>query len=160
MRSQRQHCNIKFESVFEGNNSFASLDIKITRIDNKLVVSVFRKSTFSGVFSLILKAFYLLITSFAYSAYYFTDASLFVLQVKNNLRSCNHKIYISREGISSTTCSQMYKILFKMSFFVPEKVLQMIARKETLLVLPFLGLLYFQHRTGLQKCFIPFQFDS
>ena len=112
-----------------------------------IVVSVFRKSTFSGMFSLILKAFYLLITSFAFLTYYFTDASLFVLQVKNNLRLCNHKICISREGISSIICSQMYKILFKMSFFVLETVLQ------TLLVLPFLGLLYFQHRTGLQKCF-------
>ena len=92
------------------------------------VVSVFPKSTFSGMFSLILKAFYLLITSFAFLTYYFTDASLFVLQVKNNLRLCNHKIYISREGISSI----MYKILFKMSFFVLETVLQ------TLLVLPFI----------------------
>lgn len=34
----------------------------------------------------------------------------------------------------------MVKILFKISFFVSAKVAQMIARKETLLVLLFLGL--------------------
>ena len=140
VRSQRQHCNIKFESVFEGNISFAFLDIKTTHIGNKLVVSVFHKSIFSGVILLILKAFYLLITNFAYLTYYFTDVSLFVLPVKNTLRSYDHKRCISREWISSITCSQMVKILFKISFFVSAKIAQMIARKETLLVLLFLGL--------------------
>ena len=46
-----KHPNIKFTSEFEENYSFSFLDIKITRSNNKLVPSVFRKATFSGVFN-------------------------------------------------------------------------------------------------------------
>ena len=44
-----KHANIKFSSEFEENDSF--LDVKITRGNNQLVTSVFRKATFSGVFT-------------------------------------------------------------------------------------------------------------
>ena len=46
-----KHPNIKFISVFEENESFSFLDVKITRRNNQLVTSVFRKATFSGVFT-------------------------------------------------------------------------------------------------------------
>ena len=46
-----KHPNIKFTSGFEENDSFSSLDVKITRRNNQLVRSVFRKATFSGVFT-------------------------------------------------------------------------------------------------------------
>ena len=46
-----KHPHIKFTSEFEENDSFSFLDIKITRSNNKLVPSVFRKATFSGVFN-------------------------------------------------------------------------------------------------------------
>lgn len=108
----------------------AFLDIKITRIDNR----------FRGVFWLILRAFNLLITSFAYLTYCFTDNLLFALQMENTLISCNHKRHIWKEWISSIPCSQMYKKNELKKCFCPEKDFQMIARKKILLVLPFLGL--------------------
>ena len=43
--------NIKFTLEFEENDSFSFLDVKITRRNNQLVASVFRKATFSGVFT-------------------------------------------------------------------------------------------------------------
>ena len=46
-----KHLTIKFTSEFEKNDSFSSLDVKITCIDNLLVTSVFRKAKFSGVFA-------------------------------------------------------------------------------------------------------------
>ena len=46
-----KHPNIKFTSKFEENDSFSFLDVKITRRKNQLVTSVFRKATFSGVFT-------------------------------------------------------------------------------------------------------------
>ena len=46
-----KHPNIKFTSEFEENDSFSFLDVKITRINNQLITSVFRKATFSGVFT-------------------------------------------------------------------------------------------------------------
>ena len=47
----RQHKNIKFTSETENENSISFLDIKITRGNNKFMTSVYRKPTFSGVFT-------------------------------------------------------------------------------------------------------------
>ena len=46
-----QHPNIKFAFEVEKNNNFSSLDVKICRENNKFTTSVFRKPTFSGVFT-------------------------------------------------------------------------------------------------------------
>ena len=46
-----KHPNIKFTLEFEENYSFSFLDVKITCRNNQLVMSVFRKATFSGVFT-------------------------------------------------------------------------------------------------------------
>ena len=43
--------NIKFTSEFEENYSFSFLDVKVTRTNNPLVISVFRKATFGDVFT-------------------------------------------------------------------------------------------------------------
>ena len=47
----RQHKNIKFTSETENENCISFLDIKITRENNKFMTSVYRKPTFSGVFT-------------------------------------------------------------------------------------------------------------
>ena len=46
-----QHPNIKFTSEIEENNSISFLDIKINRDNNRFLTSVYRKPTFSGVFT-------------------------------------------------------------------------------------------------------------
>ena len=47
----KQHINIKFISEIEENNSLSFLDIKISHEHKKFVTSVYRKPTFSGVFT-------------------------------------------------------------------------------------------------------------
>ena len=47
----KQHKNIKFTSEIEENGSLSFLDIKISHENNKFVTSVYRKPTFSGVFT-------------------------------------------------------------------------------------------------------------
>ena len=47
----KQHKNIKFTSEIEENGSLTLLDIKISRENNKFVTSVYRKPTFTGVFT-------------------------------------------------------------------------------------------------------------
>ena len=47
----RQQKNIKFTSETENENSISFLHIKITRSNNKFMTSVYRKPTFSGVFT-------------------------------------------------------------------------------------------------------------
>ena len=45
------HENIKFTSEKETNNKLSFLDIEISRDKNQFITSVYRKPTFSGVFS-------------------------------------------------------------------------------------------------------------
>ena len=47
----RQHKNIRFTSETENENSMSLLDIKISRDSNKFTTSVYRKLTFSRVFT-------------------------------------------------------------------------------------------------------------
>ena len=47
----KQHICIKFTSETEQNSIFSFLDINITRQNNQLKTSVYRKPTFSGIFT-------------------------------------------------------------------------------------------------------------
>ena len=47
----RQHKNIRFTSEIDNENSISFLDIKIRKDNNKFTTSVYRKPTFSGVFT-------------------------------------------------------------------------------------------------------------
>ena len=47
----KQHKFLKFTSEAEYDNSFSFLDIKITHHNKQLKTSVYRKTTFSGVFT-------------------------------------------------------------------------------------------------------------
>ena len=46
-----QHPNIKFASEIEENNSILFLDIKVSRVNNSFSTNIYRKVTFSGVFT-------------------------------------------------------------------------------------------------------------
>ena len=46
-----QHANIKLNSEIEMNNWLSFFDIKIVRENNKFTISVYRKPSFSGVFT-------------------------------------------------------------------------------------------------------------
>ena len=50
MNSKRR--NIKFIYETEDSNNFSFLDVKITRQNKRFVTSIFRKATFSGVFTI------------------------------------------------------------------------------------------------------------
>ena len=47
----RQHSNLKFTFKVEQNNSFSFLDVKICRENDRFTTSIYRKPTFSGVFT-------------------------------------------------------------------------------------------------------------
>ena len=46
-----KHRNMKFTSEYENSNSFSFLDVKVTRCEDGFSTSVFRKPTFSRVFT-------------------------------------------------------------------------------------------------------------
>ena len=45
-----RHPNIQFTCEEESNHKISFLDISVTRINNKLTTSLYRKKTFSGVY--------------------------------------------------------------------------------------------------------------
>ena len=47
----KQHKCLKFKSEVENDNIFSFLDVKVTRHNEQFKTSVYRKSTFSGVFT-------------------------------------------------------------------------------------------------------------
>ena len=47
----KRHKNIKFSFETEKDSSFSFLDVKICREKDKFTTSVFRKDTFSGVYT-------------------------------------------------------------------------------------------------------------
>ena len=51
------HKNVKFTSEKETNNKLSFLDIEISRDKNQFITSVYRKPTFSGVFSHLIVSF-------------------------------------------------------------------------------------------------------
>ena len=46
-----KHRNVKFTLETEDSNNFSFLDVKTTRQNKRFVTSIFRKATFSGVFT-------------------------------------------------------------------------------------------------------------
>ena len=80
-----KHANIKFTSEFEENDSFFFLDVKTTRRNNQLVTSVFRKATFSDVFTNF-KSFLPVGYKCGLVYIYFTVHFPLVLQIENLMK--------------------------------------------------------------------------
>ena len=65
-----KHPNIKFTFQHRHNNTFSFLDVKIYCENNKSTTSVYRKATFSGVFTNF-KSFLPTVQQFGYFTPYF-----------------------------------------------------------------------------------------
>ena len=127
-----KHPNIKFTSEFEKNDSFSFLDVKITRRNNQLVTSVFRKATCGGVFTNF--------KSFMPVAYKF---GLVYTLLHRSFSICSSYEKFHEEIV-------LLKDIFKeneyLQFFIDKCI-------KNISVLPFLGSLSFEIRSCLQKCF-------
>ena len=127
-----KHPNIKFTLEFEENDSFSFLDVKITCRNNQLVMSVFRKATFSGVFTNF--------KSFIHVAYKFG--------LVYTLLHCSFSICSSREKFHEEIV--LLKDIFKRSehhqfftekclknylsnLFVPKRIIHTVDKKTNLL---------------------------
>ena len=147
-----KHPNIKFTSEFEQNDFFSFLDVKITRSNNQLITSVFRKATFSGAFLPVTYKFGLVHTLLYRS---------FSICFSNE--KFHEEIVLLKEVFKKNKYPQFFidkcikKYLNKL--FVPKRIIHTVDKKQVLLVLPFLGPLSFEIRSRLQKClknYIPY----
>ena len=133
----KQHKCLKFTSEAENDNSFSFLDIKITRHNQQFKISVYRKPTFSGVFThyeSYLDQTYkkslmdtLLFCCFSTCS----DYTSFHLEVENLREIFKKNSYPSR------IIEQSIRYLWN-KLYVPKKVIPTVSKKERFIVLPYL----------------------
>ena len=134
----KQHRCIKFTSETEKNNTFSFLDINITRQNNQLKTSAYRKPTFSGVFThyesyidqSYKKSLIFTLLSRCYSIC--SDYTLFHLEVEKLREILKKNSYPS--GIIEVSIRTFLNRLY-----VPKQVHLTAPKKELLIILPFLG---------------------
>ena len=145
-----QHPNIKFTSEIEEHNCMSFLDIKITRELNSFSTSVYRKPTFSGVFtnfdSFIPLSYKTgLIWSLLYRA--FSLCSSFELLHQEILKL---KDIFKRNGYPISFIDKCVK-RFLDKVFVEKKTFLTASKKQLVCVLPFIGKKSLQLRSRLVK---------
>ena len=147
-----RHKNLKFTFDFEQNNSFSFLDVKITRGSNGFSTSVFRKATFSGVFtnfdSFIFESYKTgLIFTLMFRCFTIcSDMKSFHLEVEQLRRifKCNNYPVALIDPFVKTFLNKIY---------VPKRILITFPKKDVLIVLPFLGQFSLNLRSRLYNCF-------
>ena len=146
-----KHPNIKFTFEQEHNNYFSFLDVKICRENNKLTTSVYRKPTFSGVFTNF--------RSFMPTVYKF--------RLVYTLLHCCFNITSSYEKFHNeiNTLKQILKLngyptqfidrsikQFLQKLYVTKTIQDTVNKKQLLIVLPFLGVQSFLVRKRIESC--------
>ena len=126
--------------------------------NNQLITSVFRKATFSGVFTNF--------KSFMPVTYKFSLVHTLLhrsFSICSSYEKFHEEIVLLKEVFKKNEYPQLFidkcikKYLNKL--FVPKRIIHTVDKKQVLLVLPFLGPLSFQIRSRLQKClknYIPY----
>ena len=136
----KQHKCLKFTSEAENDNSFSFLDIKITRHNQQFKTSVYRKPTFSGVFthyeSYVDQTYKKsLIDTLLFRCFSIcSDYTSFHLEVENLRKILKKNSYPS--GIIEQSIRSLLNKLH-----VPKKVIPTVLRKERFIVLSYLGTL-------------------
>ena len=136
----KQHKCLKFTSEAENDNSFSFLDIKITRHNQQFKTSVYRKPTFSGVFthyeSYVDQTYKKsLIDTLLFRCFSIcSDYTSFHLEVEN-LREILKKNSYPSGIIEQSIRSFLNKL------HVPKKTIPTVPKRELFIVLPYLGTL-------------------
>ena len=133
-----QHRCINFTSETEQNNTFSFLDINITRQNNQLKTSVYRKPTFSGVFthyeSYIDQSYkkWLIFTLLFRCYSLCSNYTLFHLEAEKLREILKKNSYLS-------SIIELSIITFLNRLYVPKQVYSTASKKELLIILSFFG---------------------
>ena len=136
----KHHKCLKFTSEAENGNSFSLLDFKITRHNQQFKTSVYRKPTFSGLFTHF-KSYVdqtykksLIGTLLFHCFLICSDHTSFHLEVENLREIAIHqKLYSYSSEIEQSIRSFLKKL------HVLKKVIPTVPKKEFFIVLPYLG---------------------
>ena len=149
--NKQQKC-LKFTSEAENGNPFSFLDIKITCHSQQFKTSVYRKPTFSGVFThyeSYLDQTYKksLIDTLLFRCFSVcSDYTFFHLKVKNLREILKKNSY--RSGIIEQSIKSFLNILH-----VPKKAIPTVPKKELFIILPYLGTLSSNLKRKSRTCF-------
>ena len=147
-----KHRNMKFTSEYENSNSFSFLDVKVTRCEDGFSTSIFRKPTFSGVFtnfdSFIFHSYKIgLIHTLLFRC--FTICSnmknfhLEIEKLRNIFKNNNYPASVIDLSIKT----------FLNKIYVPKRLVATVPKKDLTIVLPFLGNFSMNLRNRILKIF-------
>ena len=142
--------NIKFTFETEDSNNFSFLDVKITRQNKRFVTSIFRKATFSGVFtnydSFISDTYKIGLVHSLLFQFFKICSSMenFHIEVEllRSIFKCNN--------YPVNIIDQCIKKFFD-KLYVPKQIVPTVPKKELLVVLPYLGTFSLNLRKRLYK---------
>ena len=147
----KQHKCLKFTSKAKNGNFFSFLGINITRHNQQFKTSVYKRPTFSGVFShyegyvdqtykkslidtLIVGCFSI--------CFDYTSLHLKVENLREIFKNNSYQSGIAEQSIAS----------FLNKVYVPKKVILTVPKKELFIVLPYLGTLSSNLKRKLGTC--------
>ena len=145
-----KHRNIKFTCETEDSNNFSFWDVKITRQNRRFVTSIFRKATFSGLFtnydSFISDTYKLGLVHTLLFLFFKLCSSMenFHIEVellKSIFKCSNYPVNAMDQCVK--------KFLDKL--YVPKQIVPTVPKKELLVFLPYLGAFSLNLRKGLYK---------
>ena len=147
-----KHPNTKFTFEHEHSNIFSFLDVKICHEKNKLTTSVYRKSTFSGVFTNF-KSFLPTVQIFG--------LVYTVLHRCCNINSSCEKFHNEINALKQIFKLNCYPIQFidrsikqlLQKLYVTKVIQDTVNKKQLLMFLPFLGAQSFLVRKRLQNIY-------
>ena len=146
-----KHPNIKFTFEHEHNNSFLFLEVKPCRENNKLTTSVYRKPTFSEVFTNF-KSFiptvykFGLVYTFLHRCFNITSS---YEKFHNEINAL--KQILKLNGYPTQFIDRCIK-QFLQKLYVTKAIQDTVNKKQLLIVLPFLGAQSFLVTKRLQSC--------
>ena len=131
---KHQHSNITFTFEVEKNN-FSFLDVKICRENNKFTTSVFRKPTFSGVFTKFDSFIPISYTHGLVNALIFRGFKICFSYKK----IYNETIYLKEIFKRSRYLNDFVDLCIKKFFdklYITKKIYQTVKKKQLLIILP------------------------
>ena len=146
----KQHINIRFTEEIEKNNELPFLDVNVMRSENTFITGVYRKSTFSGLYSnyrsLIPDDYkFGLIITLLYRSF----------ELVCDYKMLDHEITLLKSILSKNQYPQKFVDRVIYSFlnkkFLPSKTYLTVPKKKIRIILPYLGNTSIKIRTKLKQ---------
>ena len=147
----RQHSNIEFTQELEENNSLPFLDILVTHVDNGFTTNLYRKKTFTGLYthfhSLSPVQYKInLISVLIYRAFHICSS----YKAFHSRQICNIKLFLQQNRFPAQLIDRIIKKFLNKQYVVDIKPSN-VPKLPILLFLPYLGVYSIHLKKRLTK---------